>query len=96
MDSFTTIEAYAPVQVSAWLANLFNIRWELGRYGSDPCDEWEIETLLKYPDGLTYRSGGPQFPCNCCGEWTTWEGEIADFEEGNHSNLCGGSPRCCP
>lgn len=81
---------------SSFLARLFNVRWELGFYGSDPCDEWDIDSVLGLPDGLYYRNGRRQFQCLSCDKWTDWEGEVADFKIEDPNNLCGGSPRCCP
>lgn len=46
---------------SSFLARLFNVRWELGFYGNDPCDEWDIDEVLGLPDGLYYRNGRLQF-----------------------------------
>lgn len=82
--------------VSAYLANLFGLRFVLGREGLDPCDEWEIEALLSYPEGLEYREGRAKFSCRVCDAWTDWDGEPGDFEDGHYANVCGGSPRCCP
>lgn len=48
------------------------------------------------PEGLVMLGGRPQFACRSCGQWTEWEGDVADFEDGNPHNMCGGSPRCCP
>ena len=82
--------------VSASLANLFNLRWVLGREGFDPCDEQDIDLVLGLPEGLSFIDGAVRFECRGCEAWTPWEGEIADFEEGHYANMCGGSPRCCP
>lgn len=84
------------VEVSSFLARLFDLRWVLGRYGDDPCDEVDIDLILGLPDGLTYRDGCIQFECNACEKWTEWHGEVTDFENGHYANVCGGSPRCCP
>lgn len=83
-------------QSSSFLARLFNVRWELGFYGNDPCDEWNIDEVLGLPDGLHYRNGRLQFECRNCEAWTDWEAEAHEFEIDNSHNLCGGSPRCCP
>lgn len=85
-----------PVEVSGSLANLFDLRWLLGRYGYDPCDETCVDTVLGLPDGLSYIGGSVKFQCESCAQWTTWEGEIPEFELGHYANRCGGSPRCCP
>lgn len=84
------------VEVSGRLANLFNLRWVLSRYGFDPCDEWDIDSLLGLPEGLSYIDGKIKFHCERCDALTEWCGEISEFELGNHANLCGGSQRCCP
>lgn len=81
---------------TAFLARLFNVRWELGFYGNDPCDEWDIDEIMGLPEGLYYRGGSVQFQCNYCAAWTDWEGEVSDFKLYNYANLCGGSPRCLP
>ena len=85
-----------PVEVSGSLANLFNLRWVLGRYGFDPCDEWDIDSLLGLPEGLSYIDGEVKFECRVCEAWTIWEGEPHEFEIHHYANVCGGSPRCCP
>ena len=85
---------FRPVSLS--LANLFNLRWVLGREGYDPCDEQDIDLVLGLPEGLSFSDGAVRFECHGCEKWTPWEGGIADFEEGHYANMCGGSPRCCP
>ena len=89
---------FAPkrVEVSGSLANLFNLRWLLGRYGYDPCDQWDISTILGLPEGLSYTDGQIKYRCERCDELAEWCGEIEEFELGHYANLCGGSPRCCP
>lgn len=82
--------------ISARLASLFNLRWMLGRYGNDPCDEWAIDDLLGLPDGLTYQDGQVQFQCRVCEKWTEWPADVEDFDPDAYQNVCGGSPRCCP
>lgn len=49
-----------------------------------------------YPEGLYDKDGSPHFDCGACGNSTPWEGETVDFRLGDYTNLCGGSPRCCP
>lgn len=82
--------------VSGFLANLFDLRWVLGRCGHDPCDEWDIDTLMGLPDGLSFRDGEVQFECRNCERWSQYHGEVNDFDIDDDMNLCGGSPRCCP
>lgn len=84
------------VEVSGLLANLFDLRWMLDRYGYDPCDEWDIDSLLGLPDGLFYIGGTVKFQCESCEALSEWYGEFSDFELGHYANRCGGSPRCCP
>jgi len=91
-----TCETLARPISSSFLARLFNVRWELGFYGNDPCDEWDIDEVLGLPDGLYYRDGRVKFQCRVCEHWTDWEGEAAEFEIDAYENVCGGSPRCCP
>jgi hypothetical protein len=78
------------------LASLFNVRYLLGRYGYDPCDEWNPSDVLGLPDGLTYRNGRIEYDCVRCGNPAEWPVEVELFVEGDDMNLCGGSPRCCP
>lgn len=78
------------------LEALFGVRYLLGRYGDDPCDEWCIEDIMNLPDGLFYIGGKIQFECNVCEKWTEWPADISEFEIGHYANVCGGSPRCCP
>lgn len=78
------------------LIAVFNLRWVLGLEGSDPCDEWDANAVLDLPPGLWWRNGEIQFECQSCGCWTAWPADIADFEEENPANRCGGSPRCIP
>lgn len=85
-----------PVGISLFLAHAFDLRWMLGRYGFDPCDEWSIDDMLKLPDGLSYHNGSISFQCRSCDKWSAWEADVADFDIDDHNNLCGGSPRCCP
>lgn len=82
--------------VSASLANLFNLRWVLGREGFDPCDDQDIDLVLGLPEGLSFSNGAVRFECRGCEQWAPWEGDIADFEIDHYANMCGGSPRCCP
>lgn len=77
-------------------AHLFALRWVLDREGHDPCDEWSIEELLRYPEGLHYRNGRAEYECERCGNWAEWPVEPGEFVYGDDMNLCGGSPRCCP
>ena len=91
-----TLTARRPVEVSGFLANLFNLRWALGRFGWAPCDEWSIDDLLGLPEGLSYRDGAISFQCNVCEAWTEWPAEPEDFDIGAHENMCGRSPRCIP
>lgn len=93
MDKCETLER--PMS-SSFLARLFNVRWELGFYGNDPCDEWDIDSVLGLPDGLYYHNGRTQFQCQVCETWTDWEGDDGEFDIDDPNNLCGGSPRCCP
>ena len=85
-----------PKPISARLAGMFGLRYMLGRYGYDPCDEWDIDVVLGLPEGLSYMAGQVQFECRSCGNWAEWPADIADFELGHRHNVCGGSPRCCP
>lgn len=48
------------------------------------------------PDGIWLRDGRPMFACRACDQATEWEGDLADFELTNPTNVCGRSPRCCP
>lgn len=48
------------------------------------------------PDGLYEKDGSAHFDCGACGRPTPWEGEVSDFQLGDYTNLCGGSPRCIP
>jgi len=82
--------------VSGRFANLFNLRWVLGRYGFDPCDEWDIDSVLGLPEGLSFIDGQVRFECRSCGNWTEWPVDVADFELDHDANVCGGSPRCLP
>lgn len=88
--------ATAAKPISGFLANLFNLRWVLGREGHDPCDEQDIDIVLGLPDGLSFIDGAIRFECNVCETWTEWPADISDFELGHNANVCGGSPRCCP
>lgn len=92
--SHSALEIARPI--SGYFANLFNLRWDLGRFGNDPCDEWVIDDVLGLPDGLSFIDGGIKFQCRICESWTEWPAEIADFDINAHENVCGGSPRCCP
>lgn len=49
------------------------------------------EIATEMPDGLR-----PYFKCRGCSEWVEWPAEISDFDINSPSNVCGGSPRCCP
>lgn len=82
--------------ISGYFANLFDLRWVLGRYGYDPCDEVDVDILMGLPDGLRYHGGQIQFQCRVCDEWSEWPVDIADFDIDDRNNVCGGSPLCCP
>ena len=84
------------VALSTKFALLFGVRYELDLYGYDPCDEWDIDTVMSLPDGLWYRDGRINYHCENCGEASEWPVEICDFEYGHPHNVCGRSPRCCP
>lgn len=82
--------------ISTKFANLFGLRYILGRIGNDPCDEWNIDDVLNLPDGLHYHNGEIRFECRVCKAWTEWPTDVNDFDPDAHENVCGGSPRCCP
>jgi len=48
------------------------------------------------PEGLWERDGVLYFECKACGNESEWYGEPEEFELDNYTNMCGGSPRCCP
>lgn len=78
-------------------ASLFGLRYMLDRYGYDPCDEWDIDTVLGLPDGLTYREGKVMASCVSCDRYYEWPVDVSEFDPDDDSgNLCGGSPWCCP
>lgn len=78
------------------LVALFGVRYEMGRYGNDPCDPWQVEEVLQYPDGLEYHNGRPHTRCRVCDCLFEYEGEPAYFDLNDPANVCGGSPACCP
>lgn len=84
------------VPVSSRLASLFGLRWLLGRYGFDPCDEWDPNAFLGLPDGLFWRAGNVMYCCASCGEATELPVDPEEYEDGHPHNVCGRSPRCCP
>lgn len=88
--------ATLPVEISLRLANPFDLRWMLGRYGYDPCDECSIDAIFDLPDGLSYRNGSISFQCRVCDNWAEWPVAVEEFDIDSDMNLCGGSPRCCP
>jgi hypothetical protein len=83
-------------EIAPRLSLLFGLRYMLDRYGYDPCDEWDIDTLLQLPEGLEYRSGQIQYQCRVCERWTELPVDATEFELDDPHNMCGRSPSCCP
>lgn len=48
------------------------------------------------PEGLRNNNGKIECECRRCGNWYEWPVDVADYVEDDYSNLCGGSPWCCP
>jgi len=82
--------------ISTKLAVMFGLRFMLGRYGDDPCDEVDIDAVLQLPEGLTYVRGCIRYECMSCGELVELPVDVEEYDHGHRHNVCGGSPRCCP
>lgn len=49
------------------------------------------------PDGLSRNEKGAlMYRCESCDASTEWHGNASDFQFGDPTNVCGGSPSCCP
>lgn len=61
-------------------------------------DAWEAwQAIQALPDGLFMHNGVESFHCRVCEAVTPFEGDdVADFDFESPTNVCGGSPRCCP
>lgn len=68
---------------------------------NEPCRDCEREHLEAQaepdlPEGLYLKDGVVMFDCRSCGKATELPVDPHEFDPDSPSNMCGGSPRCCP